>query len=280
MIKLLSLCNEKSERKKDHFILEFSRISKEMKKNLSTFQIENRFNFHDELEKLKLVVQKDYDNFLGKKMMDNAEKTMTDSNNHYSKLLVEKQRKVQEIHNESRSSMKKFISFRKSVRKEKVIDLDLLFRDIAQQVTNFRLNPNEFFSKLKEEGNINHNLFEPLIRAVNGKSFKKLEWDCDLAESADKYLLKYPNDYLENFKEMKGKMREIMLDIFEYEVYDCNFILISPEEKNIMLQFLQKWQLYNNLLFENYNLIGISGIQVKNNLIAVVINLAHFQINN
>jgi hypothetical protein len=57
------------------------------------------------------------------------------------------------------------------------------------------------------------NIFDPLINAVSGKVFGKLEWDCDLAESADKYLLKYPNDCLENFKDIKVKMKEIMEDV-------------------------------------------------------------------
>ena len=279
LIKLLSDCNDKTDRRKDHFILEFSRISKDLKKNLSTFQIENKFNFEEELLKLKTIVQKEYDDFLGKKMMNDVEKTMTDSNNHYSMILSNKQKKVQEISNQSRSSMmKKFISLRKSVKREKIIDLDLLFREIAKEINAFRQNPKEFFSKLREENYYNMNIFDPLINAVSGKVFGKLEWDCDLAESADKYLLKYPNDCQENFKEIKIKMKEIMEDIYDYEVYDCNYILISPEEKNIMVHFLQNWQKNNNLLFDNYNLIGISGIQIKNNMIAVVINLALFKI--
>lgn len=281
IIKLLSQAGDKNDKRKDYFVLEFSKVSKELKKNVGMLQIESsKYNFQDELSKLKETVQINYDSFLGNKIIDDIEKRMKESKNHYINILSEKQKKMAEIDNQSKSSiMKKYVSYRKSISKEKIIDLDIFFRDVVRELNSFRTNPNDFLVKMTEEYDNSSDQNDALFNSINGKRFSKLEWDCDLAEAADKYLLNYPNDYKENFKDFKVKLKDIMKEIYDYEIFDCNYILISPDEKRVMLQFFKNRQYFNNVLFDNFNLIGISGIQIKKNVIAMVINLAYYKTN-
>jgi len=161
------------------------------------------------------------------------------------------------------------------IKKKKTIDLDLFFREIVSSINIIRKTPSEAINIIKES-NIDLYNFEELSQFVQGKSFRTIEWDGDLTETADKYFIFHPNDYKENFKEIKQKIKEIMKDIYDFKNFDCNYLLLNPNNKNISLQFLLQWKNFSNILFGNYNLVGISGIQAKNNLMAIVIIVALF----
>jgi hypothetical protein len=271
---------EKPEKRKDFFILEFSKIAKDLKKNIGNILVEKKFNFKSELDKLKENVQTNYSYFSGNKMMDKVRELISETDKHYSSLLVEKLKIPQIGYDQSliTSVMKKYMSYRKSsVKKEKIIDLDILFRDLAKEINCFRLNPTEFYNKNKDEEFFDIGKNEPIFKSLVGKTFNKIEWDCDLAEAADKFLLKYPIPSQENFLHLKENMKEIMKEIFNYEVFDCNYLMIPPNKNNSIFDVINNFQAFSNVLCGNFNLIGISGIPF-NNRILIIINLAEFRI--
>ena len=156
--------------------------------------------------------------------------------------------------------------------------MDILFRHFVSEFNQIRKNPNHLAKYKQESLNENFNQeLENLYKSIkNISNLLELEWDSDLAEAAEKYLMIYPNDHLENFNDLNAKMMEIIENIYPFQKVETYALVCLPDEIIFMCKLLINWKHYKNIFLGNFNLIGISGHQIGKDKVMFLINIAYF----
>ena len=155
--------------------------------------------------------------------------------------------------------------------------MDIFFRKIVSEINLLRKTHNHL-ANYKQDYNDNFNnelknLFNSMKKIT---CLEEFEWDSDLAEAAEKFLIIYPNDYEKNFDNLNGKMTEIIDNIYPFQKIQTYAIVSVPEENSLICKLLLNWKDFNNIFLGQYNLIGISGLQFQEDKVIFLINMAQF----
>ena len=147
-------------------------------------------------------------------------------------------------------------------------------------VSEFNLirNTSNYLINYKQEFNesINKEIDNLIVYQKKLPKLKEFEWDSDLAEAAEKYLIIYPKDFKQNFGDLNSKMIEIIENIYPFQNIETHAIIGAPFIKTIISKMILNWKYFSKIFFGHYNLIGISALQIQDDKVIFIINMAEF----